>query len=83
MVQNLNVTPDERSKLSIWLMKCSNGCIFGEKKTGKRNHWLLVAVYVGICLERPSTVAVKLLVCLLVDFMAFKCASSSALCAEC
>ena len=42
---------------------------------------LLVAVHVGICLERPSTMAVKLLICSLVAFMAFKCASCSALCA--
>ena len=83
MVQNLNGTPDKRSKLSIWLIKRFNGCFpvySGRIRFGKRNHWLLVAVYVGICLERPSTVVVKLLVCSLVAFMAFKC---SALCTEC
>ena len=86
MVQNLNGTPDERSKLSIWLIKRSDGCFpvySGRIRFGKRNHWLLVAVYVGICLERPSTVEVKLLICSLVPFMVFKCASCSALCAEC
>ena len=84
MVQNLNSTLDERSKLSIWLIKRSYDCFpiySGRIRFGKRNHWLLVAVYVGICLERP--VAVKLLICSLVAFMAFKCASCSALCAEC
>ena len=54
MVQNLNGTPDKRSKLSIWLIKRSNGCFpvySGRIRFGKRNHWLLVAVYVGVCLE--------------------------------
>ena len=77
-------TPDERSKLSIWLIKRSDGyfSVYSGRITfRKRNHWLLVAVYVGICLERPSTVAIKLLICSLVAFMAFKCASCSALCA--
>ena len=70
----------------MWLIKLSNGCFpvySGRIRFGKRNHWLLVAVYVGICLERPSEAAVKLLICSLVVFMAFKFASCSAFCAEC
>ena len=54
---------------SIWLIKRSKGCFpvySGRIRFGKSYHWLLVAVYVGICLKRPSTVAVKLLVCSLV-----------------
>ena len=67
MIQNLNGTPDKRSKLSIWLIKRSNGgfpVYSGTIRFGKRNHWLLIAVYVGICLERPFTVAVKLVICI-------------------
>ena len=66
MVQNLNGTPDKRSKLSIWLIKRSNvgfPLYSGTIRFGKRNHWLLIAVYVGISLERSFTVAVKLVIC--------------------